>query len=236
MSGYRKAGQQDNIPEVVSGHAPDGVPTRQPHLAIVPMTFAGFPHADGRVFGFALIPPRGMMLDDIEGFLEAFYKVSSYEAEKERRVMTLKGMLLAEPLHLASVGSAAVPKRSLSPEPYLGPSRVWASVTPIVLERHLKRKDELEIRELVARACKNAGLPLPDTGRIQVGKHSAVEGVPPARPLAGEPPWMRWKVPNSRASRPVVHAVIDFEQEVCGPVLLGAGRFTGLGFCRSIGM
>ena len=235
MSGYRKAGLEDAIPEVVSGHAPDGAPTRLPHLAVAPMAFAGFPHADGRVLGFALIPPRGTALDHIEGFRAAFEDVARYRPGEERRVLKLEGQPLNEPLHLAPAPNDRTRKRSLSSGPYLRPSRIWASATPIVLERHLKRKDEAEIRELVARACENAGLPRPDPDRIWVGKHSAVDGIPPARPLAGEPPWTRWKAPKSLVSRQLVHAVIEFEQEVAGPVLLGAGRFTGLGLCRGMG-
>lgn len=235
MSGYRKVGWRDAIPEVVSGHAPDGAPTRFPHLAIVPIAFAGFSHADGRVLGFAVMPPRGMTLNRIEGFRTAFERVAPYREEEERRVVTLEGLPLKEPLRLAPAPQTGARTRSLLPDHYLGPARVWASVTPIVLDRHLKRKDDAEVRELVARACENAGLPRPDMGNIQVGKHSSVEGIPPARPLAGEPPWMRWKAPSSLASRPLIHAVIDFEEEVSGPVLLGAGRFTGLGLCRCVG-
>lgn len=235
MSGYRKAGQQNSIPEVVSGHAPDSAPTLRPHLAIAPMAFAGFPHADGHVLGFALIPPRGMALEDIEGLRAAFERVAPYCQDQQRRVLTLEGPVLNEPLQLAPAQNEGARRRSLSSGPYLTSSRVWATATPIVLERHLKRKNEAEKRELVANACEHAGLPRPDTGRIQVGKHSTVDGMPPARPLTGEPPWMRWKVPSSLASRPLVHAVIDFDQKVAGPVLLGAGRFTGLGLCRRVG-
>ena len=234
MSGYRKAGLQDAIPEVVSGHAPDGTPTRFPHLAIAPMAFAGFPHADGRVFGFSLIPPRGTSLDRIEGFRRAFESVAHYRPDEERRVLTLEGHPLNEPLHFAPSADDGAQKQSLSSKPYLRPSRIWASATPIVLERHLKRKDDVEVRELVANACENAGLPRPDPNRVRAGKHSAVDGMPPARPLSGEPSWTRWRVPKSLASRPLVHAVIDFETDVSGPVLLGAGRFTGLGFCRGV--
>ena len=235
MSGYRKAGLEDVIPEVVSGHTPDGAPTRLPHLAIAPLAFSGFPHADGRVLGFALIPPRGTALDKIEGFRAAFENVAHYSRNKERRILTLQGPPLNEPLHLAPASGDRTQKRSLSSEPYLKPSHIWASATPIVLDRHLKRKDDAEIRELIASACENAGLPAPHPDRIRVGKHSAVEGMPPARPLAGEPPWLRWKAPKSLASRQLVHAVIDFREEVRGPVLLGAGRFTGLGLCRGTG-
>ena len=235
MSGYRKAGREDTIPEIVSGHIADGAPTRRPHLAIAPMAFAGFPHADGHVLGFALIPPRGAALDRIEGFRAAFERVAPYRRDKERRVLTLEGPPLNEPLHLASAPDEGARRQSLSSVAYLEPSRVWASATPIVLERHLKRKDDAEKREFVANACEHAGLPRPNADRIRVGKHSATDGMPPARPLAGEPPWTRWKAPKSLASRPLVHAVIDFERNVSGPVLLGAGRFTGLGLCRGLG-
>ena len=232
MSGYRRVGGENSIPEVVSGHAAEGTPTDLSHLAIAPMAFAGFPHADGRVFGFALIPPAGTSLGEIPGFRAAFENVARYDYGEERRVLELAETPLRNRLRLAPADVAG--KRSLSPEPYLQESRIWASVTPMVLDRHLKRKDDAEVRELVARACENVGLPRPDPLRIRTGKHSAIEGVPSARPLAGAPPWTRWQVPESMASRSLIHAVIDFEQQVPGPILLGAGRFTGLGLFRGL--
>ena len=235
MAGYRRAGSGDEIPGIVSGHALDGMPTRHPHLSIAPMAFVGSPHADGRVFGFALIPPPGETLLRIDGFRAAFEEVAPYRADRQRRVLTLQGPPLRKPLHLAPAPNEGDGRRSLRPKPYLKESDRWATVTPIVLDRHLKRNDDAEVRELVARACEHAGLPSPDTGRVRVAKHSAVQGTPPARPLAGEPPWVRWKLPKSLESRQLVHAVIEFEQPICGPVLLGAGRFTGLGLCRGIG-
>ncbi len=235
MAGFRRAGWRDRIPEIVSGHALDGKPTQRPHLSIAPMAFLGFTHADGRVFGFALIPPLGEALVGIEGFRAAFEAVAPYRAEHQRRVLTLQGLPLRKPLHLAPAPGHGVGKRSLSPDPYLDVSRRWATVTPIVLDRHLKRNEDAEIRSLVARSCEHAGLPRPNLDRIRVGKHSAVLGAPPARPLVGEPPWTRWKLPKSLESRQLVHAVIEFEQIVGGPIILGAGRFTGLGLCRGVG-
>ena len=234
MAGYRRAGLGEHIPDIVSGHAPDGTPTRRPHVSIAPLAFIGSPHADGRVFGFAVIPPSGGALLHIDGFRAAFETVAPYRADEQRRVLTLKGPPLRNPLHLAPAPDDGDGKRSLRPEPYLEESTRWASVTPIVLDRHLKRNDDAEVRGLVARACEHAGLPRPDPDRIRVGKHAAVQGAPPSRPLAGEPPWTRWKLPKSLESRQLVHAVIDFDRSVSGPVLLGAGRFTGLGLCRGL--
>ena len=232
MSGYRSIGRADRIPELVSGHTPSGAPTRAPHVAIVPMAFVGFPHADARVFGFALVPPATPNLPAIPGFRAAFEKIAPFDPGHERRVIELQGAPLRAPLRLAPAGAES--RRSLSADPYVRRARVWASVTPIVLDRHLKRHDDAEIRGLVARACEHAGLPRPDPGRIRTGKHSAAEGAPPARPSSGEPPWTRWSVPEPLASRSLVHVVIDFGREIAGPVLLGAGRFTGLGLCRSL--
>ncbi len=234
MAGYRRAGLGGEIPEIVSGHAFDRTPTQLPHLSIAPMAFVDSPHADGRVFGFAVIPPSGKMLLQIEGFRTAFETVAPYRANEQRRVLTLRGSPLRKPLHLAPTAIDGNNRRSLHAKPYLEESAQWASVTPIVLDRHLRRKDGAEVRELVARACEHTGLPRPDLDRIRVGKHPAVQGVPPARPLAGEPPWTRWKLPKSLESRQLVHAIIEFNQSVGGPVLLGAGRFTGLGLCRGV--
>src|SRR5579885_412162 len=59
LSGYRQIGLGEDIPEAISGHARDGSPSQKPHLAIIPLAFAGFPYADGHVMGFALVPPAG---------------------------------------------------------------------------------------------------------------------------------------------------------------------------------
>ena len=233
MSGYRSIGMADEIPEVVSGHTPDGRPTRAAHLAIVPLAFVGGPHADGRVFGCALVPTAQMGLRDVPGLRAAFEKIAPYDHGTERRVLELRPAARRAPLRLSPAHTES--KRSLDPAPYLRRARMWASVTPIVLDRHLKRYDENRIRGLIADSCANVGLPRPDPDRIQVGKHSAIEGTPVAWPRPGAPPWTYWRVPQSLTSRLLTHVVIDFGREVAGPVVLGAGRFTGLGLCRSLG-
>ena len=232
MSGYRRAFGSDQIPEVVSGHAPSGSPTTAPHLVIAPLAYVGYQHADGLVRGFALISPSATDLVASSQFRAAFAEISSYHAHDERRILELGGKALREKVRLSPAGATNL--RSLSVDVYRGPSKVWASVTPIVLDRHLKRHDDREMRELVVRACEHAGLPRVDPANLQVGKHAALAGVPPARRLAGAPPWTGWQVPRSLATRWLTHAVVDFGREVEGPVILGAGRFTGLGLLRPV--
>ena len=126
--------------------------------------------------------------------------------------------------------------RSLRPGPYLGESTVWASCTPVVLDRHLKEAGnsarQNEMVGLVRQACVNTGLPEPQ--RVVCNKHSALAGVPSAYPSAGSPGWLRWRVPDALKSRQLTHVIIEFAEPVRGPVILGAGRFVGLGFCRGL--
>ena len=239
LDGYGRIGLGKAIPEIVSGHSPDGKPSRAPHLAVVPLAFAGFPHADGHMMGFALVPPRDSTILDDENFQKALRKLAPID-EDGRRILTLKtkkGMPSGDAFSITLSPTFEVPanKRSLDPALYIRPARTFATVTPIVLDRHLKAKgaaQQEEIATQIVAACRNVGLPEPEA--VVADKHSAIEGAPAAYPSAKSPPWMRWRQPPSLASRQLTHAVIRFAQPVEGPVILGAGRFIGLGLCRPL--
>ncbi|KAA0596115.1 CRISPR-associated protein Csb2 [Azospirillum lipoferum] len=232
LHGYGEIGRHgDAIPEMVSGHQPDGRPSRAPHIAIVPMSFTGFPHADGHALGFAVIPPRGSNLFDDPEFLKALRMVAPVDPDSERRLMRLDGFDLT----FAPTFDPPENRRSLDPALYTAAATTFATVTPIVLDRHLKERGEARQREItdqIAAACRNAGLPEPVD--VVPDKHSALEGAPSAYPSSNAPAWMRWKLPDALASRQLTHAVIRFPKPVRGPVLLGAGRFLGLGLCRPL--
>lgn len=72
---------------------------------------------------------------------------------------------------------------------------------------------------------------LPPLIAVRAFKQSALRGAPSAWPAGGSPGWTGWARPKSLAGRPLVHAVIKFGEDVQGPVILGAGRFFGLGLC-----
>ena len=240
LGGYSRIGLGKAIPEIVSGHAPDGKPSRAPHLAVVPLTFTGFPYADGHIMGFALVPPRDSTILDDENFQRALRKLAPIDEDYGRRILTLKpkaGMPSGDAFSIKLSPTFEVPanKRSLDPALYIRPARTFATVTPIVLDRHLKAKGaarQEEIATQIAAACRNVGLPEPEA--VVADKHSAIEGAPAAYPSAKSPPWMRWRQPPSLASRQLTHAVIRFAETVQGPVILCAGRFMGLGLCRPV--
>src|SRR5690606_32839389 len=124
---------------------------------------------------------------------------------------------------------------SLDPARYTRPARIFATVTPIVLDRHLKRSGAERLEEAaeqIATACRNIGLPEPEA--VVVDKHSAVEGAPAAYPSGRAPRWLTWRLLPSLASRLLTHVAIRFAEPVEGPVIRGAGRFVGLGLCLPI--
>jgi CRISPR-associated protein Csb2 len=173
------------------------------------------------------------MLFTDRDFQRALGAITQWNQDEGRRELVVEGNGLN--LTFATVGEN--PRRSLDPAHYIAEARIWASCTPIVLDRHLKERTnearEQEIGRLLRQGCRNIGLPEP--AEVAAGRHSALEGSPSAYPSGRAPPWMRWRVPESLGSRQLTHAVIEFAETVRGPVVLGAGRFAGLGLFRALG-
>jgi CRISPR-associated protein Csb2 len=231
---------QGEIPEFLSGHQPDQSPSKNPHMAIVPLADVGSDYSQGRLMGLAIILPRAREAEH-ERARRAWLdgRESAYEWREFERTVTEVERLTLGTLGVWKIGRVTVSEKwSLQPRRYLQPSRVWASVTPIVLDRFLKTKSpemrDQEIESVLASSCVNIGLPPPVY--VRPSKHSALRGAPSAYPSGGNPPaWTRWILPGPFANRMLTHAVFEFDQEVGGPVILGAGRFAGLGLCVPIG-
>lgn len=220
---------QDPVPEIISGHAPGAEKptpaTTRPHLAVVPLPFAGFTHADGRVRAVALVSPA-----------------HSHAGEQDQIWRALSRWLVdgSGPLNLGSRPSVEVTLIEAVDAPafarpgrWCKPSRRWLTVTPIALDRnpgnlHHADGDRREAAEraaeqIVARACVNIGLPAP----VCVAIHTD----PPLLGSASIRSFPKYAVQGGRVQRVLVHATIEFDDEVSGPMLLGAGRYHGYGLC-----
>ena len=209
-------------PEWFSGHRADGTPTSDPHLALVPLPFVGSQHADGRIMGLALVLPQGLEPSEAGRCLESFLHEPATGLPREHRLFSARWLdCVVEP------EARERPPRSLDPDTWTRPSRTWASVTPVVLNRHFDGKDRWQrAAESVRGACEHIGLPRPREVLLQ--PVSLVEGVPHTR----EFPQLVRRSDGGRRSHN--HAVIVFDEPVCGPVLVGAGRFRGYGLCRGV--
>lgn len=232
----------DPIPEWLSGHAADGSPSKAPHLAIVPMANVGFDWSDGALMGLALVLPRDVEAAWREGTPKAWESKRCFGAAIDV-LHRAQGDETFVALTLGRAGvwrlrrAGGVLRQSLRAERYCAAARVWTTATPIALDRHLKAEDrEARLREaaaLIEGSCVNLGLAKP--ARVRVHKHAATQGAPSAWPPGGAPAWQNWARPASLKARPLFHATIEFGDVVRGPLILGAGRFFGLGLCLPSG-
>ncbi len=207
-------------PEWFSGHKPGGGPTAEPHLALFPLPFVGDRHADGRIMGLTLALPGKLDQREADRCLEAFL----YDAESglPRTHSLFDGRWFECEVKLET---GERHRKNLDPDTWTRASRVWASVTPVVLNRHFDGGNKWrQAAESVKAACEHVDLPRPREAFLN--QVSMVEGAPHAR----EYPQLTRKSDGGRQSHS--HALIVFDEPVRGPVLLGAGRFRGYGLFR----
>lgn len=227
--------------EVLSGHLPDGAPSHHPHLAIVPLPWVGGPHADGHLLGVALILPRGVRKDQRLALYRALanWEDAARGLDSEEDCPALSLMLgragvwnlrrLDDLSHLNTLRSTTWCR------PRSG-EKVWMSATPVALDRNpgdlLSRHPEkaakafAEAEQTIAAACNRIGLPAPE--QVWVTRSAPLAGSEKAKRFP------RFPQATSKAQRVLVHATLLFGQAVVGPVILGAGRYRGLGLFRPV--
>lgn len=220
-------------PEWLTGHRSDGAPSERPHVALLPLAFAGFNHGDGHLLGLAIAFPRDVPARERGRVLRPFLYDPSGQPIEIRLTLGKLGVWTMRQ------EERTVPPLTLRAETWCQteePSDTWASVTPVVLNRHPKLDPEAdraawftEIADIVATSCKLSGLPRPV--EIDIDKTSWHEGAPRARPGAGGFPLLPGK-PGAPA-RQQVHVWLRFAHPVQGPVIIGAGRYRGYGLCKS---
>jgi len=219
-------------PEWFTGHSAPSTPSTGGHMALLPLAFVGSEHADGHILGLAIAFPRAIPAADRAACLRG-------------RIFGPSGEDLEPTLQMGNLGTwtirreeRSMPPMALRSATWCEPSAVWASVTPVVLDRHSKhdhRTERVAWREEVAASielsCERQGLPKP--ALIDMDKTSWHRGTPRSRPGPDGMPWLPCK--EGIAPRQQVHVLIQFPCEIKGPLLLGAGRFRGYGLFKPLG-
>jgi CRISPR-associated protein Csb2 len=219
------------LPATLSGHA-GGTPAEQPHIAFVPLPFVGHEHADGAIMGCALVLPRQLPTSDRETLLRL---VAMWEKARsdERGTLTLAGGTLPA-FKIRRVDMSA--KMSLSPELWCRASRRFITAAPIALDKNpgnlrsnkdgTARKAALEAQRSISDACERVVGSRPTSVEVSLAPLlPGAQHVRAFRPWPGRP---------GRTPRVRVHADIRFDERVHGPLLLGAGRYFGLGLCLPV--
>lgn len=224
---------EDPIPEGLSGHRSTGAPTSEPHAAFLPLPYVGSKHADGRIMGLAVSLPAS--LDDVSrtATLRAIGLWEEEESDSLLLTFGSGGILRLQrkvgPIDLVSI----------RPELWQRPSKYWVSATPIALPTHpgplskgsaaarAKAWDRAE--QGVAASCRHVGLPEPV--QVEVSLDPFISG---ARSAPEYPAFRQRGRDGKPVARRLVHAALTFDQPAQGPLVLGTGRFLGLGLMRPV--
>lgn len=182
-------------------------------VAVLGLPFVGSRHADGHLVGVALAIP---------------------ELNPEERAVLVRALPLpGSALHVVAGPLGVLELRRLTlveaesgplttrPGRWTGRSREWATVLPMVLDRHLKRGSDVVAE--VRRSVVNAGYPSPEV--LTIARRPLVEG---GVDLAPRDTVRR---ATDRGFRPYRHVVLRFPEPLQGPVVVGSMRHYGLGLC-----
>ena len=191
------------VPEWVSGHLPDGGASKRSHLGVVPLAPVDGSFARAQVLGVGLLIPRYLLAEEVSRCLARV--LDSRDGQE-----IMPGMRIRRPQFADEVPWA------LNADSWCRPSRIWRTVTPIVFNRWPTKKvrSEDQLRTML----KECGLP--DPVAVNTGVRPFVEGVP----FAQDFPQGKWK------NRFRLHAELQWDFPIAGPVVIGAGRYTGMGF------
>jgi CRISPR-associated protein Csb2 len=221
---HRHGGQ---APEWLSGHGAEGV-SRIDRPAYLPFAFTGDPHADGHILGMAIAVPINFA--HTEQLFELLCRHGRNDLDPHSPYLELRvkhpqfgevGLCLLEyderPDRLRTL-------LNLRNSTWTQPSSDWTTVTPISLPLFPRR--QLLAEDVVRSAVVEAGYPEPRS--IRISASPMLSGVPHARAFH-----VRHR--EKRPPRPLIHATIQFDQPIRGPVVIGSGRYMGFGFCRPVG-
>jgi len=237
LRGTLLASLDPNAPPTLTGHETDGSPTSSPHLAFVSLGDVGHQYASGSILGVGMIPPRGLAVSDRDALLEGVFRAerdTADELEVDSGAGSGRRLRLTLGRHgVLNLRRLITPpdRRTLMASHWCRPARRWVSASAVALGRNpgnLRSREPNVVtkateaaEKTVADACRHAGLPTPEA--VWIHQRSLVRGAGAARrfmpfPDGGDGP-----------RRVCVHTEIVFGEPVIGPVLLGAGRFFGLG-------
>jgi CRISPR-associated protein Csb2 len=223
------------VAEVLSGHAGDGSPSQTPHLAIVPLPAVTGPAPDGGLLGIALVLPRSATSEARRAVTRAAARLEQHRWASSEGLVRAVTLLLGDSgeLVLGRLAWDELPGVTLRPRTWTRAATRWASATPVALDRNPgdlhaaapgTRAAALEAaRSSIVESVRRIGLPAPI--EVDVARSCVLPGT--ASPCA----YPRGASGARKLQRVLVHVRLRFAERVRGPMLLGAGRYQGLGLC-----
>lgn len=207
----------DPLPESISGHLLNGDPSPNPHMAVIPLANVGHRHADGHIMGVAVLFPESAKASECRQLEHGL---------RELKRITL-GFLGEWQVELLDAETLTVAAQALQPKTYGAAFRHWATLTPVAFGHYPKKTPGKDVLAVIGQSCLDIGLPQPVSAEIVPG--SPFNGAPLAKLYRQNGDLQKISYLKDKM---LAHVALSFDEPVQGPIVLGAGKFLGLGVCR----
>jgi CRISPR-associated protein Csb2 len=204
-------------------------------ISYIPLPSIGHEHADGIVRNVMLVAPIGM--DTELSYLAE--RIDGISLRPEAELGTGDSDSLPANSFQADLKLFSPPRGKFIAERYLGSSRVWHSVTPVILDGHTKKAKSdkpdaiaRETEKLICKALQHAGIQTPCSFIWQ--------SLPFLKNTLSSYSYDRdghrsgYHRPKHLKDLTSVHIRIAFEYPVAGPLAIGAGRHCGFGLMSTV--
>ena len=189
--------------EFISGRAAQADDAPPPKLAILPLPNVGHSHADGRLLGVAFV-----CTESARDFWSAAQTAINRALLESAFRFDGRAMRFEIPREY---------RRALDLRRHWGrESSRFATVTPMISDRWPKG-DEDKIVDSIRKIVKGASVK-----SAQLRRQSAFAGAPPSPAFDMTP---------HKQKRPWFHLTFELDKPARGPIVLGSGRYFGMGLC-----
>lgn len=215
------------INRAVRGKQNESADTEHRQFSYIPLPSIGHTHADAMIRHLMVTAPLDMVRE-LEHLTE---QLNGQKLHPEGKWESCETSEKSDPPLYIELYRFTPPTGKFIDQCYLGTSRVWHSVTPVILDGHNDKKPEKTIK-LIQAALQRAGIETPCVFSWQ--SIPFLKNCLSAHKYDRDGRHTGYHRPHHLKDRTAVHVRLDFEHEVSGPLVLGAGRHCGFGLFTTV--
>lgn len=217
----------DWVNRVVRGKRDKSAGDEHKQFSYVPLPSIGHAHSDAMVRNVMIVAPLGMERE--LGYLAERLDGQVLEPEGEHESCeTDSTPSMSQRIELQKF---IPPRGKFIDKFYLGTSRIWQSVTPVILDGHNDKKAGKTVK-LIQTALQRAGIETPCDFSWQ--SYPYYKNCLSAHKYDREGRHVGYHRPKHLKHQTALHVRIEFTHAVPGPITLGAGRHCGFGLMAAI--
>jgi CRISPR-associated protein Csb2 len=225
----------DFVNRFIRGKRDPSVGDEHKQISYVPLPSIGHEHADGIIRNVMLVAPLGMERE----LADLARRIDGRPLKPEGEFEACKSDTSPTDGYRAEIRLFTPPSGKFIADRYLGTSKVWQTVTPVILDGHNKKskndKPEAIAREtekLICKALQRAGIETPCEFIWQ--SIPFFKNCLSAHKYDRDGRHTGYHRPSHLKDLTAVHVKLIFTHSVPGPITLGAGRHCGFGLMAAI--